>query len=148
MGFDVIMSPGSPFESMAGFAFAWTLLSDRHPAMPDPRIHETGVRCGVTLAQRSALPWCREPVFQLDPVWGELALRVFTPRSAGIGIADGVLFAVGPVPGGQRCAVRVAAGGTRSRRPPDELKAGLTARLPTQVAGVAERSRGRLGETR
>ena len=40
-----IMSPGSPFGSTAGFAFASSLLSVPHPAVPDPRIHETGIRC-------------------------------------------------------------------------------------------------------
>ena len=36
---------GARFGSTVGVVFASTLLSVPHPAVPDPRIHETGLRC-------------------------------------------------------------------------------------------------------
>ena len=33
-----------------------------HPVMPDLRIHETGYRARLILAQRSVSLWCQKPV--------------------------------------------------------------------------------------
>ena len=58
---------GARFGSTVGVVFASTLLSVPHPAVPDPRIHETGLRCRGDAGTEVGCSVVREPVFQLDP---------------------------------------------------------------------------------